>query len=148
MLKRTLLLKLLEQNKGKLLAVDFGEKHVGLAVSDETQTFVFGRGVIEGFGSLEALFQRISVMCEEEGVVTVIFGLPGGREGEETEQTDRYRGIGRQLEAFLQDIPVVFEDESFSSFEADTALDDPELRKKYNQHELAAMVILERYLKR
>lgn len=128
--------------------MDFGTKHVGVAVSDETQTFAFGRGVIEGFQSLDELFGRLKTVCEEEGIVRVVFGLPKGKNGEETEQAQRFQEIAKQLEAALNGIPVVFEDESFSSFEADTSIDDPKLRQKYNQHELAAMVILERYMKR
>ena len=46
------------QNKGKLLGIDFGENNVGLAVSDESQAFVFGRGCIRGFKNLKNLFSE------------------------------------------------------------------------------------------
>lgn len=121
---------------------------MGLAVSDETQTFVFGRDVIRGFKSLDNLFAKIEVLCREEKVVGIVFGLPEGKDGEVTERYARFEEIGKRLEVYLKDIPVFFQDESYSSFEADTSIDDPKLREKYNSHELAAMIILERYLKR
>lgn len=134
------------ENKGKFLGIDFGEKNVGLAVSDESRQFVFGRGFIENYASLEELFGRIGQLCQREGVKGVVFGIPLGANMEETERTAEYRDVGRQLEAYLKTIPVVFQDEAFSTFEGGSAIDDPKLKEKYNSHELAAMVILERFL--
>jgi len=62
------------------------------------------------------------------------------------EQSLRLREIGSQLEEYLGTITVVYQDESFSSFEAAAAVKDAHLKKKYSEHELAAAVILERYL--
>ena len=88
------------------------------------------------------------MLCQEESVVGVVFGLPEGKDGEITERYARFKSIGERLEAYLKDIPLYFQDESYSSFEADTSIADPKLREKYNSHELSAMIILERYLKR
>ncbi|MBU0668005.1 RuvX/YqgF family protein [Patescibacteria group bacterium] len=130
------------------MAIDFGDKNTGLAVTDLSRTMVFGRGVLRGYRRLEDLFEQILGICRDEEVTEVIFGVPGGRFGEDTPQVERMRDIGGRLEEYLGDVPVVFQDESFSSFEADAAKMDSGLRKKYSQHELAAMVILERYLQK
>lgn len=139
------------KNKGKILALDFGNRTVGLAVSDEDRTMVFGRGVIRDFKSLAGLFGRIAEFCMKEGIVGVVMGIPSGKEGQETPQTERIRGIGEKLGDFLKDIPVEFEDESFTSFEADDYLSGIKgvrgRDRKQMEDELAAVIILKRYLK-
>ena len=132
------------------MAIDFGNRTVGLAVSDEDQSMVFGRGVIRDYKSLAGLFAKIKELCLKEKVIGVVMGLPAGKEGEETFQTERIRGIGEKLDEFLVDIPVEFEDESFTSFEADEYL--AEIRRvrgrdrKQMEDELAAVIILKRFL--
>lgn len=112
---------------------------------------VFGRGVIRDFKSLAGLFGRIAEFCMKEGIVGVVMGIPSGKEGQETPQTERIRGIGEKLGDFLKDIPVEFEDESFTSFEADDYLSGIKgvrgRDRKQMEDELAAVIILKRYLK-
>lgn len=139
------------KNRGKILAIDFGAKTVGLAVSDEDQMMVFGRGVIKDYKSLAHLFEKIKEFCVKEDVIEVVMGIPVGREGEETAQTGRIRGFGEKLQEYLgKEIPVEFEDESFTSFEADEFLDKIlHVRgrdRKQSEDELAAVLILKRYL--
>jgi putative holliday junction resolvase len=139
------------KNKGKILALDFGQKTVGLAVSDEDQTMVFGRGVMKDYRSLAALFEKIKDFCVREDVIEIVMGVPVGREGEDTPQSERIRGFGEKLQEYLGgDIPVEFEDESFTSFEADEFLDRilhiKGRDRKGAEDELAAVLILKRYL--
>lgn len=139
------------KNRGKILAIDFGRKTVGLAVSDEDQTMVFGRGVIRDYKSLARLFEKIRDFCRKETVVEVVMGIPVGREGEDTPQTERIRGFGEKLQEYLgNDIPVAFEDESFTSFEAEEFLEKIlHIRgrdRKQSVDEMAAVLILKRYL--
>lgn len=132
------------------MAIDFGSRTVGLAVSDEDQTMVFGRGVIRDFKSLNGLFGKIREFCIKENVVEVVMGIPSGKDGQETPQTERIRGFGEKLGELLGDIEVVFEDEAFTSFEADDYL--AKIRgvrgrdRKQMEDELAAVIILKRYL--
>lgn len=138
------------KNRGKILAIDFGQKTVGLAVSDEDQTMVFGRGVIKNYQSLVFLFEKIRAFCEKEKVAEIVMGVPVGQDGEDTPQSERIRGIGVKLEEHLGDIQVSFEDESFTSFEADEFLDKIlQVRgrdRKESEDELAAVLILKRFL--
>ena len=132
---------------GKLLGIDFGAKNVGLAVTDESRQFVFGRGCIENYPSLVALFMQIGEVCEAERITGIVFGVPLAENLEETPRTKEYREVGAKLEAFFEGkMEVVFQDEAFSTFEGGEAISDPNLKKKYNSHELAAMVILERFI--
>jgi len=138
------------KNKGKILAIDFGDRTVGLALSDEDQTMVFGRGVIKDFNSLAGLFAKIKDFCKKENVIGIVMGIPVGKDGEETFQSKRIRGIGEKLDEYLVDIPVEFEDESFTSFEADEFLSSIKgvrgRERKWMEDELAAVIILKRFL--
>ncbi len=135
---------------GKILALDMGRSAVGMAISDEQKQMVFGRGVIRNYKSLANLFKEIKNFCEREKVVEVVIGLPAGKEGEETAQTERIRSIGERLEEYLEDIPVEFEDESFTTFEANEFLGGvagvKAGKRKDTEDEIAAVIILKRYL--
>jgi putative Holliday junction resolvase len=136
--------------KGKILALDMGRNAVGMAVSDEQREMVFGRGVIRNFKSLANLFSEVKDFCAKENVVEVVMGLPLGKEGEDTEQTERMRSIGERLEKYLVNIEVQFEDESFTTFEANEFLNKaPRVKnrkRKEREDEIAAVIILKRYL--
>ncbi|MEZ4087030.1 MAG: RuvX/YqgF family protein [Candidatus Gracilibacteria bacterium] len=135
------------ENKGKLLGIDFGAKNVGLAVTDESRQFVFGRGCIENYPNLGALFEQIQEVCEAERISGIVMGVPLDENMEETARTKEYREVGVKLEVFFEGkMKVHFQDEAFSTFEGGEAISDPDLKKKYNSHELAAMVILERFI--
>jgi len=69
-------------NKGKILAIDFGEKKTGLAVSDATQSMIFGKGVLSGYKSLKGLFERILAVCREDLIVEVVFGAVASPAGD------------------------------------------------------------------
>jgi putative transcription antitermination factor YqgF len=137
------------KNKGKILAVDFGWQYVGLAVTDADRTVVFGKGVIKDYGSLAKLFVKIAEFCAKEQIVQVVMGVPTAEDGKNTEQSEKMINIGKKLEAALKDIPVSFEDESFTSYEADRFLRSIKVKnseKKDTEDEIAAILILKRYL--
>jgi putative holliday junction resolvase len=135
--------------KGKILALDFGRSAVGMAVSDEDRQMVFGRGVIRDYKSLANLFAEISKFCLDEKVSEIVMGVPIGGDGEDTPQTEKIRSIGEKLEKYLGNIPVNFEDESFTTYEADEFLSLKGVkgsRRKETEDEIAATIILKRYL--
>lgn len=151
--------------KGKILAIDFGAKHVGLAISDEAREFTFSRGVIKDFGSLDKLFVKIATICAEEKVTDIVFGLPLAEGGQDTPQSEKIRRIAQKLLDFLakeqlasssQDVRVAllspqlhFVDESFSSNRAGLILDEigvKRSRQKQSEDTLAAVFILRKYM--
>ncbi|MFA5829102.1 MAG: Holliday junction resolvase RuvX [Candidatus Gracilibacteria bacterium] len=140
--------------KGKILAIDYGLAAIGLAICDDSQQFVFGKGVLNPLKGLKPVFEKILKFCRDEQVQTVVVGLPLGSEGEETPQTARVRKFITKLEDFLKQngfVPsFVFEDESFTSYEADKHLADLGLKgsqRKQYEDELAAILILKKHLK-
>ena len=63
-----------------LLGVDFGEKRIGIAVSDETGTFAFPREVISND---ENAVSKIATIVLENKIEKIIFGLSQNSAGED-----------------------------------------------------------------
>ncbi len=139
---------------GKILAIDYGLSAIGMAICDESRQFVFGRGVVNPLKGLRKVFDAILKICKDDAIRCIIFGLPLSSEGSETIQTKRIRNFSLKLSKFLaengMDLPIVFEDESFTSYEADKDLAELGIKgsqRKKMEDELAAVLILKRYLK-
>jgi len=69
----------------RVLAIDYGERRIGLAVSDETGAFAFPAGVLERRGVKRDL-AALRALARKRGVASVVVGLPlhlDGREGPE-----------------------------------------------------------------
>ena len=62
-------------SKGKYLAIDYGDRRVGLAVSDFDKQVAFPRDFLE-YKSIKGLLNQIKSFCDEEQIVKVIIGLP------------------------------------------------------------------------
>lgn len=140
------------KDQGKILGIDYGLSSIGLAISDDSQQFVFGRDTlkVDKNKGQQEIFQKIADLCNTEPVQKIIIGLPLNGEGNETPQTIRIRKFAEKLQGFVGEIPIAFEDESFSSFEADQILKEHKLKpaqKKELQHQFAAAIILKKFLK-
>ncbi len=144
-----------EESPGKILALDYGKAKIGVAISDAEHTMVFGRGVIDCTKGLKGFFEQMQVWCKEDNITTIVIGLPFDLDARETTQTRLIRRFSKKLEDFLGTagihVFIKFEDESFTSFEADEHLAElgfKTKRSKKHEDELAAVLILRRYLKR
>lgn len=139
---------------GKILAIDYGLSAIGLAICDESRQFVFGRGVLNPLKGLKRVFDAILKICKDDGIQCILFGLPLDIDGKETLQTKRIRNFSLKLSKYLSEqgvvMPLLFEDESFTSYEADKNLAELGIKgslRKEMEDELAAVLILKRYLK-
>lgn len=137
-------------NKGKILAVDFGEKKVGLAVCDAALGVVFPRGVIKNYGSLEVLFNKLKTFCVKEEVKRVIFGVPLSATGGKTAQTLKITKVAEDFGKMVPGLEIELVDESFSTHEGKKLLTAmPKQLKKggRDDDDFAAVMILEKFLK-
>lgn len=93
----------------KVLAVDYGSKRIGLAVSDE-------KGRAMPFGAIEAAtaIDKIKLVCGKEEISIIVLGLPKSMSGEEGKQAEKVRGFGTQLQEAV-DIPIEYIDERLTS---------------------------------
>lgn len=134
---------------GKVLALDYGKKRVGVASGDAGFSIAFPRAVIENKG-VDKLVVEIRELCAELEVNTVVVGLPLNmdRENEDNEMVQEVRYFVKELRNVLGDINVEFFDERLSSFEANALLDDAREKagkEKLGKDAYAAQVILQRF---
>lgn len=135
----------------KILAIDFGKKKIGLAVADlETKIPLPLKGL--NYQNEKDFLEKIRKIIKEEEINCLVLGLPLSLDFQKTPLAEEIIKFGRFLEKELK-IPVDFENEVFSSEEVDSyyRLIQRKTRgkiKKKNQDSLAAVVILESYLRR
>ena len=105
---------------GRLLAIDLGQKRVGLAISDEMRLSARALPVLPR-SSWKNLVQALSEIVREFDVQEVVFGLPLRLEGVEGDAAAEARRLGRNLQLSLN-LPVHFQDERLTSKDAEQSL--------------------------
>jgi len=109
--------------------VDYGERRIGLAVSDPTGTLATPIGTLVRRRGRRAPFARLEEVARANAVETLVVGLPLDLAGAENEWCLEVRRFGEALAARL-DLPVVYADERFSSVRAEQAVRSSGLRKR------------------
>ncbi len=137
----------------RIVGLDIGERRIGVAISDATATLarpvaVLTRGRSDA-DALRLVADEIARLAsEEDGVASVVVGLPRRLDGTANEMTPRVQAFAEQLRA-ASGLPVVLQDERLSSREAESRLavreKDWRARKK-KLDAAAAAIILQDYL--
>jgi putative Holliday junction resolvase len=131
----------------RILAVDHGEKHIGLAISDPTATIASPLKVIQHVSRLMDAAQVANLAAEHDAALVVV--------GQSFDEDGKPNLAGRRAAKFAEAlkgqtlIPVILWDESFSTQDARAArIEMGVSRKKRAGHmdELAAVMILKSYL--
>jgi putative Holliday junction resolvase len=131
----------------RVLAVDHGEKHIGLAISDPTATIASPLRVLQHVSRLMDAAQVANLAAENDAALIVV-GQSYDEEGKPNLAGRRAARFVEALKAQTQ-IPVILWDESFSTQEARAVrIEMGVSRKKRAGHldELAAVMILKSYL--
>lgn len=129
----------------KLLGLDHGDKRFGIALSDAGKVIATPRLVVEGE---DALWQTLESLMSEEDIEAVVIGLPLNMDGSEGPRARKVIEFSRVLEE-KTGLPVHFQDERLSSFEAESALSEAGVhgsRRKSRVDMVAAQIILQGYL--
>ena len=138
----------------RVLALDVGARRVGVAISDATATLARPLETIAVRDETDAVARvarRIADLAsEDDGVSTIIVGLPVRLDGARSEQSAR---VGTFIEALRQQtrIPIVVADERLTSREAESRLAVRERdwrKRKQKLDAAAAAIILQDYLDR
>lgn len=139
---------------GRVLAIDFGARRVGLAISDRSRTLARPLETIAVTGDAEAvdrIARRIDELAaEEDGVGTIVVGLPARLDGSASNATSAVLQFVARLKQRTA-VPIVTEDERLSSREAESRLAENEpdwRRRKARLDAAAAAVFLQDYLDR
>lgn len=133
--------------RGRILSIDYGERRLGLAISDETQTLASGLGVYTR-QSAEADLRYLRELIARERVEKIVLGLPLNMDGSQGFKAQEALEFKEQLETQLK-IPVELVDERLTTQEAERVLIEADLsrrRRKEVRDQLAAVLILQRYL--
>ncbi len=135
---------------GVVLGLDYGQRRIGMALSDPTGTLASGVGthLTPDDGSI---LDRIAALVRERGIEAVVVGLPLTADGREGTSAAAARRFAERLAEAL-DLPVHLVDERYSSQEADRWLRAPGGRRRRGardkglRDEVAAELILQQYL--
>lgn len=132
---------------GRIVAIDYGRKRTGIAVTDTLQMIANGLTTV----SSEELVAYLSDYVSREPVDLFVVGQPRQMNNEPSENMKYVEAFVKHLQRTLPDIPVVYYDERFTSVMAHQAMLDGGLKKKKRQDkalvdEISAVIILQGYL--
>jgi putative Holliday junction resolvase len=132
---------------GRILAVDFGLKRMGLAISDALGVTAQGLPTLERT-RLEDDLRQIQQLVEEHGAERVIVGNPISRAGTETAMSRQAAAFAEKLRRRLT-CPVELWDERLTSAEANRMLRDSGMgieKRRRAVDRVAASLLLQGYL--
>jgi len=137
---------------GRILALDAGERRVGIAISDETQTLARSLTVLQRRSKAQD-FEVLARLVREQDVKAIVVGLPLSLDGSEGSQARRIRryatALSEALDAQGLITPVIFFDESLSTVTASRLMIASGRKRRDRRRQIdavAAAVILQGYL--
>lgn len=133
---------------GKVLAIDYGSKKVGVAISDSSRQLCFMRPFLPNKG-LDNLASTLNSMCQTESISMLLIGLPLKDDSTLSKQALEIQSFVNDLKQVVN-VPVVTLDESFSTFQASEIYSGSDFPKESFgelKDSLSAYVLLRRYLK-
>lgn len=133
--------------RGRVMALDVGERRVGVAMSDLSQTLASPYTTLLAHPHA-VLFQKIVQLIHKEEVVVLVVGLPISLSGHEGPQAQRIRQFIDALSAHVS-IPLETCDERYTTAEAQRMMIEAGIRpeqRKAKIDEVAASIILQDYL--
>ncbi|MEK6624440.1 MAG: Holliday junction resolvase RuvX [Bdellovibrionota bacterium] len=148
------------QSGDTLLAIDYGEKRVGLATFSfmrDPYPLPYGRILVKDkvkgkTKDNQSLLVELKAIVQTENIRALILGIPHLTDGKATKMTTKIGQFGRQLVKAFPQLLFFEQDETLSSFEAE---DRMKKSARYNfkikrdeLDALAASIILEDFLKR
>ena len=136
---------------GRILAIDFGRKRCGIAVTDPMKIVANPLETVD----TPALIDFVTAYCAREGVERIVVGKPTTMQGDPSESNRWLQpAIGRLRKALAEkglETDIVFSDERFTSVLAHRAMLDGGLRRKARADRgtvdrVSAAIILNDYL--
>ncbi len=131
----------------RILALDYGKKRTGVAVTDPLKIIANGLITIPTPTVLDFVLKYVA----EESVERIVVGYPKQMNNEDSENMKRIVPFINLLKKRLPSIPIELYDERFTSVLAHRAIIESGLRKKARQNkalvdEISATIILQSYL--
>ncbi|MBE6287468.1 MAG: Holliday junction resolvase RuvX [Mediterranea massiliensis] len=132
---------------GRVLAIDYGKKRTGIAVTDTLQLIANGLTTVPTHQLLQFVLDYVS----KETVDCIIVGLPKQMNNEPSENMKNIEPFVRSLRKRLPTMSIEYVDERFTSVMAHRTMLEAGLKKKDRQNkalvdEISATIILQTYL--
>ena len=127
--------------KKNILALDVGDRRVGVALADSQIKIAVPYGYLE---RSDKIIQQITELMLDHDISILVIGYPRNQSGEATKQTESVEQFAKELAEVEIDADLVFQDESLSSVEAERRLG--RVKDKGEIDAEAASIILQDYL--
>lgn len=132
---------------GRILAIDYGKKRVGLAVTDPLQIIANGLTTVEA----KTAYEYIVEYANGNDISTIVVGLPTQMNGEFSESYKYIEPFVNRLKKGLPKVEIVYYDERFTSKLAMRAMIDAGVKKSDRQKKelvdmVSATIILQSYM--
>ena len=127
--------------KKNILALDVGDRRVGVALADSQIKIAVPYGYLE---RSDKIVRQITELMLDHDISILVIGYPRNQSGEATKQTESVEQFAKKLAEVEIDADLVFQDESLSSVEAERRLG--RVKDKGEIDAEAASIILQDYL--
>lgn len=133
----------------RILAIDYGQKRTGIAITDELQIIASGLTTIAS----ETAIDFLNKYFEKENVCKVLIGEPKQMNGEPSQSTEIIELFVTKFKKTFPNMELIRVDERFTSKMAFQTMIDSGLKKKQRQNkalidEISATIMLQDYLSR
>ncbi len=133
--------------KGCILAIDYGQKKLGIAISDDSRIFAVPVTTIHA-NKIPIQVDSIIKLTTHYDFLAIVLGIPLTLIGDETEQSKIVRTFAHELDKKIK-LPIILYDEKFTSKIANNILKDQGIKRKVRNEEddkIAASVLLQSLL--
>jgi putative holliday junction resolvase len=131
----------------RILALDYGAKRTGIAVTDELQIIASGLATVE----TPKLLDFLKEYCSKNKVESLVLGYPTRLDGTDTHNTKPVEELAEKLKSAFPELAIHFEDERFTSKIAKDSMLQMGMKKKDRQRkelvdEISAVLILQAFM--
>ena len=136
----------------RILGIDYGEKKIGIAISDEKAKFAFPHGVIDNV-SANSVLKTLKIICDKNDVGKIVIGQSLNFRGQPNAIMKRIEKFKTFLEERLN-LQLELENEVLTTKQAERSTGKPRRRasslrgRSEKTHSSAAALILQSYLDR
>ena len=133
---------------GRVLAIDYGERRIGLAISDPTRTIASPAGFVTRRAGKRPPVAELVRQAQTLEATALVLGLPLDDEGNETARSEEVRRVGAELER-RTGLPVTLVDERYTTAAALRAIremDGSTRGRRGDVDALAAAILLQHAL--
>lgn len=136
-------------NMGRILALDYGTKRTGIAVTDPLRIVATGLDTV----TTQELMPYLQNYLAKEKVGSIVIGIPYNLKGDSTDATPHILGFIKRLKVSFPEVTIYGVEERFSSKDATRAIRDAGAKKTQRRDKalvdrVAAVILLQEFMAR